>query len=120
LTEEKRESRAPDVAIRAGKSILYSIFQIYRPLRDLIKLVRDVERKRSRLECLFFSACSHLEELDRQLANIESLTDDDGNAKKRLSTHSVMSSCLTCIQAHDKMSTELRVHVRHIIHRGEP
>lgn len=119
LPERKRESRSPDPIMEGAKGILYALFQIHPLIQSLIVLVRDGNNKRTSLERVFYNASTHLEELDRDIQNFGSYSEDDEGIPSQ-TIETVHSACLTCISAYLQVCGLLSKNVATLLDNGDP
>lgn len=119
LPERKRESNSPDVIIEGAKGILYALFQIHPLIQNLLGLARDGTNKRTSLERVFYNATTHVEELDRDIQNFDTYSEDDEEGDPR-SNENVHRACLTAVSAYIHVCSLLSRIVDTLLDNGDP
>lgn len=119
LPERKRVSMSPDPVIEGATGILFALFQIHPLIQGLLDLVRDGTNKRSSLERVFYNASTHVEELDRDIQNYITCSEEDEEVAPR-SNESVHSACLTCVGAYIHVCSLLSRNVETLLTNGDP
>lgn len=119
LPERKRESRSPDPVVEGAKGILYALFQIHPMIQSLIGLVRDGNNQRTSLERVFYNASTQVEELDRDIQNYGSYSEEDEETSSQ-SNEMVQSACLTCISAYLQVCSLLSKNMGTLLENGDP
>ena len=119
LPERKRVSMAPDPIIEGAMGILFALFQVHPLIQSLLDLVRDGTNKRSSLERVFYNASTHVEELDRDIQNYITYSEEDEEVAPR-SNENVHSACLTCVGAYIHVCSLLSRNVETLLTNGDP
>lgn len=119
LPERKRQSTKYDPVIEGAKGILFALFQVHPLISILIGLTRDGNDKRSSLEAVFYNASTHVDELDRDIQEYDSYTEEDEQGHPR-SNETVHSACLTCVSAYIHVCSLLSRHVEVLLNNGDP
>jgi hypothetical protein len=119
LPERKRVSMSPDPVIEGAKGILFALFQVHPVIQALLDLVRDGTNKRTSLERVFYNATTHVEELDRDIQNYITYSEEDEEVAPR-SNESVHSACLTCVGAYIHVCGLLSRNVDSLLANGDP
>lgn len=118
LTEDKRKSRPNDPYIDLARGLSFAMSQIHSPIRNLVRLASD--GKRSGLESVFQNAFTFLDELDRQLNKLESVSEESEDTERRKSIVSVQANCETSIQLFCELLVGLQNHVQTLVQQGNP
>lgn len=119
LPERKRESRSPDPVIEGAKGVLFALFQVHPLIQSLLGLARDGTNKRTSLERVFYNATTHVEELDRDIQEYDTYSEEDEDPGTR-SNGNVHSACLTCVNAYVHVCGLLDRNVESLISNGDP
>ena len=119
LPERKRVSMSPDPVIEGAMGILFALFQVHPMIQTLLDLVRDGSNKRSSLERVFYNASTHVEELDRDIQNYITYSEEDEEVAPR-SNENVHSACLTCVGAYIHVCSLLSRNVDTLLANGDP
>jgi len=119
LPERKRESRSPDPVIEGAKGVLFALFQVHPLIQSLLGLARDGTNKRTSLERVFYNATTHVEELDRDIQNYDTYSEEDEEMGPR-SNENVHRACLTCVSAYIHVCGLLYRNVEGLIQNGDP
>ncbi|RDW60823.1 hypothetical protein BP6252_12206 [Coleophoma cylindrospora] len=118
LPERKRESNSPDPIIEGAKGILFALFQVHPLIQSLLGLARDSPNKRSSLERVFYNASTHVEELDRDIQNYDTYSEEDEEVPR--SNENVHRACLTCVSAYIHVCSLLSRNVETLLNNGDP
>lgn len=119
LPERKRESTSPDPIIEGAKGILFALFQVHPLIQSLLGLARDSPNKRTSLERVFYNASTHVEELDRDIQNYDTYSEEDEEISPR-SNENVHRACLTCVSAYIHVCSLLSRNVETLLNNGDP
>lgn len=119
LPERKRASNSPDVVVEGAKGILYALFEVHPLIQNLLGLTRDGANKRTSLERVFYNATTHLEELDRDITNYDTHSEEDEEYGPR-SSENVHRACLAAIGAYVHVCTLLKKNIHTLIQNGDP
>jgi hypothetical protein len=119
LPERKRVSMSPDPVIEGATGILFALFQVHPLIQSLLDLVRDGTNKRTSLERVFYNASTHVEELDRDIQNYITYSEEDEEVAPR-SNENVHSACLTCVGAYIHVCSLLSKNVDTLLTNGDP
>ncbi|KAG0652028.1 Leucine-rich repeat-containing sog2 [Hyphodiscus hymeniophilus] len=119
LPERKRVSMSPDPVIEGATGILFALFQVHPQIQTLLDVVRDGTNKRTSLERVFYNASTHVEELDRDIQNYITYSEEDEEAAPR-SNENVHSACLTCVGAYIHVCALLSRNVDTLLANGDP
>ena len=119
LPERKRVSMSPDPVIEGATGILFALFQVHPLIQSLLDLVRDGTNKRTSLERVFYNASTHVEELDRDIQNYITYSEEDEEVAPR-SNENVHSACLTCVGAYIHVCSLLSRNVDTLLTNGDP
>ena len=119
LPERKRDSSSPETVVEGAKGILYALFQMHPHIETLLELVREGADKRSSLEMVFYSANTHVEELDADIQAYATHSEEDEETAPR-SSESVHRSCLTSVSAYIHVCQLLKSNITTLLKNGEP
>ncbi|KFY87477.1 hypothetical protein V498_07148, partial [Pseudogymnoascus sp. VKM F-4517 (FW-2822)] len=109
LPERKRKSNSPDPVIEGAKGILFALDQVHPLIQSLMGLTRDGSNKRTSLERVFFNATTHVEELDHDIQEYDTYSEEDEEVSPR-SNANVRRACITPT-ARDKTPTRERPNI---------
>ncbi|OBT65270.1 hypothetical protein VE03_04655 [Pseudogymnoascus sp. 23342-1-I1] len=119
LPERKRKSNSPDPIIEGAKGILFALDQIHPLINSLMGLTRDGSNKRTSLERVFFNATTHVEELDHDIQEYDTYSEEDEEVSPR-SNANVRRACITCVSAYIHVCTLLSRNVESLLNNGDP
>ena len=119
LPERKRKSTSPDPIIEGAQGILFALFQVHPLIQNLLGLARDGTDKRTSLERVFYNATTHVEELDRDLQNYITYSEEDEEVSPR-SNENVHRACSTCVSAYIHICSLLARNVETLLDNGDP
>jgi hypothetical protein len=119
LPERKRESSSPDPVIEGAKGILFALFQVHPLIQSLLGLARDGTNKRTSLERVFYNASTHVDELDRDIQNYITYSEEDEEVSPR-SNENVHRACLTCVSAYIHVCSLLSRNIDTLLINGDP
>ncbi|OBT86362.1 hypothetical protein VE02_03804 [Pseudogymnoascus sp. 03VT05] len=119
LPERKRKSNSPDPVIEGAKGILFALDQVHPLIQSLMGLTRDGSNKRTSLERVFFNATTHVEELDHDIQEYDTYSEEDEEVSPR-SNANVRRACITCVSAYIHVCTLLSRNVESLLNNGDP
>ncbi|KFY27895.1 hypothetical protein V493_03222 [Pseudogymnoascus sp. VKM F-4281 (FW-2241)] len=119
LPERKRKSDSPDPVIEGAKGILFALDQVHPLIQSLMGLTRDGSNKRTSLERVFFNATTHVEELDHDIQEYDTYSEEDEEISPR-SNANVRRACITCVSAYIHVCTLLSRNVESLLNNGDP
>lgn len=119
LPERKRKSTSPDPVIEGAQGILFALFQVHPLIQNLLGLARDGTNRRTSLERVFYNATTHVEELDRDLQNYITYSEEDEEISPR-SNENVHRACSACISAYIHICSLLSRNVDSLLDNGDP
>lgn len=119
LPERKRKSNSPDPVIEGAKGILFALDQVHPLIQSLMGLTRDGSNKRTSLERVFFNATTHVEELDHDIQEYDTYSEEDEEVSPR-SNANVRRASITCVSAYIHVCTLLSRNVDSLLNNGDP
>lgn len=119
LPEHKRESHHPNNIVEAAKGVLWSLYQVHPQVATLINVVEESASKRSSLERVYYNASTHLDRLDKELHDYDSISDGNKEKKARSNTN-VRNACRACIMAFQQVGSLLLHSVPQLVSDGDP
>ncbi|KAI9674371.1 MAG: RAM signaling network component [Trizodia sp. TS-e1964] len=119
LPEHKPKSHSADSVAEGAKGILYSLFQVHPHISSLIIVVKDGSSRMHELEKAFFSATAHINDLDRELQQLNQYSEDEDSDVWSLLNDDVVKACMTCAADHQDVGEQLLHNVNKIILHGD-
>jgi hypothetical protein len=115
---EHKEEETKEPLIEGAKGILYSLCQIHPHISTLINVIKGDDTRRKSLEIVFYSASTHVDQLNEALENAENALREDGEFSKTLN-EAVKRECQTCIMVYTHVGTQLRHNIDRIVAHGD-
>ena len=119
LPERKRESIAPDPIIEGAKGILFALYQVHPIIQNLLGLTRDGTNKRTSLERVFYNATTQVEELDEDIRNYDTYSEEDEEVSPR-SNENVHRACETGVGAYIHVCDLLSRNIDSLVENTDP
>ena len=105
---ENRNSRVQTTdPLKGSKRLLFTLYQLQSPMRDVAVAIKDGSPKKSALERLLFTAGAHVEELDRLVNRWESSL-EDGQKKQPDATRAIVNASVQALRSYGSVTAELR------------
>lgn len=119
LPEHKRESHHPNNIIESAKGVLWSLYQVHPLIATLTNVVEEGASKRSSLERVYYNASTHLDHLDKQLHDYDSISDTKKEERAR-SNANVRNACRASIMAFQQVGSLLLHSVPQLVSNADP
>ena len=119
LLEQKRDVWPSDNIIEGARSVLYALHLVHPYIATISSVLGDGTIKSSSMERAYDSVTMHVDHLDRELHNFDSMVDQSANSGERSKT-ALISAMHHCILAHQHVGTILLENVKQIIRGVDP
>lgn len=114
LPEHKEDITSYNPLLEGAKGILYALYQVHPQVSALINVAKAGEPRRSSLEVLFFTASTHIEQLNDVLENAGTIDEEEGYRADNLESN-IKTACVRCIKSYTAISLQLQQYVPKII-----
>ncbi|TKA73107.1 hypothetical protein B0A55_04840 [Friedmanniomyces simplex] len=99
---------------KAGKRLLFSLFQLRAPVEEVARALKDGSPKRSLLERQLLNAAAQVDELDRWLGRFDSTYEDQDKGADHL-LEKIAYASLAALKAYGVVVKELKQHTRKVV-----
>lgn len=120
LPENRRASRTDNSIVKSARRIVFALYQLNRPVDDVIRVISTGSPKKSIVEKAHFAANTQVKELDRQLHRLDNRAEDEEGQEDLESLRDILKKSIQCLREYRNVSSELRLNARKMTKHGDP